>query len=388
IVISTPTISVAGSQTICAGDTTTLTASGANTYNWSTGAVTAAIQVNPTTTTTYSVVGSNGGSCTANGSVTVTVTPGPNIGVGGIQTICSGQTTTLTASGADNYTWTPGGVVSNTIAVNPSVTTVYHIVGTVSSGVCTTGYQNVAVVVTPSPVISLDSLATVCSGGVYQITASVSNGTYTWTPALSGLTPIVSTTSQTSYTLTASSGSCFSSRSITITPTTTCTPPECKNCLGTFSPEPGKKYLFTAWVKEESAVPTTTTYTNSMVSIEFPSLGTNTGDFSASGTIIDGWQRIEKTFFIPANALDIEVHLKSTSGNSYYDDVRVFPFDGSVKSYVYDPVSRRLVAELDERNYATLYEYDEEGKLLRIKKETERGVMTIQESKSKSVKKP
>jgi hypothetical protein len=50
-------------------------------------------------------------------------------------------------------------------------------------------------------------------------------------------------------------------------------------------------------------------------------------------------------------------------------------------SYVYDPISLRLMAELDERNYATLYEYDEEGKLIRIKKETEKGIMTIQENR-------
>ena len=42
----------------------------------------------------------------------------------------------------------------------------------------------------------------------------------------------------------------------------------------------------------------------------------------------------------------------------------------------------RLMAELDERNYATFYEYDEEGKLIRVKKETEKGVMTIQENRA------
>jgi hypothetical protein len=44
----------------------------------------------------------------------------------------------------------------------------------------------------------------------------------------------------------------------------------------------------------------------------------------------------------------------------------------------------RLMAELDERNYAKLYEYDEEGKLIRVKKETEKGVMTIQENRENS----
>ena len=35
------------------------------------------------------------------------------------------------------------------------------------------------------------------------------------------------------------------------------------------------------------------------------------------------------------------------------------------------------MAELDENNYATFYNYDEEGILVQVKKETERGIMTI-----------
>lgn len=56
-----------------------------------------------------------------------------------------------------------------------------------------------------------------------------------------------------------------------------------------------------------------------------------------------------------------------------------------MKSYVYDPVNMRLVAELDERNYAIMYEYDEEGKLVRVKKETAKGIMTIKESRNNSM---
>ena len=53
-----------------------------------------------------------------------------------------------------------------------------------------------------------------------------------------------------------------------------------------------------------------------------------------------------------------------------------------MKSMVYDPQSLRLMAELDDRNYATFYEYDEEGTLVRVKKETEKGIYTIKESRS------
>ena len=45
------------------------------------------------------------------------------------------------------------------------------------------------------------------------------------------------------------------------------------------------------------------------------------------------------------------------------------------------------MAELDENNYSTFYEYDNEGGLIRVKKETEKGVYTIQETRSGNPKK-
>ena len=71
---------------------------------------------------------------------------------------------------------------------------------------------------------------------------------------------------------------------------------------------------------------------------------------------------------------------------AYYDDIRFFPFDASMKSYVYDPLTLRLVAEMDGENYATFYEYDEEGAMVRVKKETERGVMTLREARQSKPK--
>jgi hypothetical protein len=160
----------------------------------------------------------------------------------------------------------------------------------------------------------------------------------------------------------------------------------CEYCIGSFAPDPGRKYVITAWTKEHGAAATKTSYTFPRIYIIFPDITDTLGPFSPSGQIIDGWQRLEATFTIPLTATLMQIKLECTNGDCYFDDIRVHPFDGSMKTYVYDPVTLRLVAELDERNYATYYEYDEEGKLLRVKKETERGVMTIQESKT-SIKK-
>lgn len=151
---------------------------------------------------------------------------------------------------------------------------------------------------------------------------------------------------------------------------------DCEDCIPKFQPV-NNKYVVSAWVKEENN-PTATTYVNGQLKVTSGSLSPIT--FSGSGQIIDGWQRIEGIIQTD-NVGNLKIELISTSGNVYFDDIRIFPYAGSMMTYVYDPKTMRLVAELDERNYAKIYEYDEEGKLIRVKKETEKGIMTIQENR-------
>lgn len=159
---------------------------------------------------------------------------------------------------------------------------------------------------------------------------------------------------------------------------------ECKDCITSFSPAAGQ-YMVSAWVKESGATMTTTSYSNASIGVSF-SGSASTFSLSPSGRIIDGWQRIEGVVNIPFAATDIHLSFETTSGDAYFDDIRFYPLDGSMISYVYDPINLRLLAQLDERNFATFYEYDEEGKLIRVKKETERGVMTIQENRDNIIK--
>ncbi len=67
----TPTLSVLGTNTICAGNSAVLTGSGAVTYTWSTGSNSVSITASPSVTTTYTLNGANT-SCTAT-PVTFTV---------------------------------------------------------------------------------------------------------------------------------------------------------------------------------------------------------------------------------------------------------------------------------------------------------------------------
>ncbi|MEO6304073.1 MAG: HYR domain-containing protein, partial [Bacteroidia bacterium] len=60
-----PTVNASSSASlICSGQTVSLTANGANTYTWNTTSNNTVIAVSPTVTTSYTVTGSNGGTCT------------------------------------------------------------------------------------------------------------------------------------------------------------------------------------------------------------------------------------------------------------------------------------------------------------------------------------
>ena len=70
-----PIVDIEGNTTITQGESTTLTANGADSYVWSTGETTASITVSPEETTKYSVVGTTNG-CEAESEITVNVTVG------------------------------------------------------------------------------------------------------------------------------------------------------------------------------------------------------------------------------------------------------------------------------------------------------------------------
>lgn len=150
-----------------------------------------------------------------------------------------------------------------------------------------------------------------------------------------------------------------------------------------FSPLQKQKVVVSAWVKQEAAC-ISGNYDNAELVLTFNnSNGPNSFTLKPSGNIIEGWQRIEETLTVPPDATFMGMYMKSTSAAPvYFDDIRVAPFNGNMKSFVYNPVNLRLMAELDENNYATFYEYDDEGTLIRLKKETERGIKTIKETRS------
>ncbi|MGB0176654.1 MAG: hypothetical protein ACPF9D_05790 [Owenweeksia sp.] len=92
---------------------------------------------------------------------------------------------------------------------------------------------------------------------------------------------------------------------------------------------------------------------------------------------IDGWDLHEVIFQPTGSNLYVKVTNNTSGGSVFIDDIRIQPYHSSMKGYVYDASTWRLLAELDEQNLATFYVYDEEGKLSQIKRETHRGIHTV-----------
>jgi hypothetical protein len=157
-------------------------------------------------------------------------------------------------------------------------------------------------------------------------------------------------------------------------------------CLPPFRPEVNKKHVVSAWVKVSEAC--TKGYTGLGLEVNFD--GQLPQFFKPSGAVIEGWQRIYGEFTTPPSYTKMSVKLHPMADGKmavYFDDLRIHPFLSSFKSYVYDDVNNKLSEELDDNNYFTRYEYDQSGALERVKKETERGVMMVQESRAALQKK-
>jgi gliding motility-associated-like protein len=192
------------SSTICAGETATLVASGVSTYTWNNNVNTSSINVNPSTTTIFTVTGSSGG-CFGENTTTVTVNQLPVLTLTATPTaICEGESSTLTISGANTYAWS-NSVNGNNQIVNPNSTITYSVTGTDSDGCENT--STITISVTPTPTISVNT-ASICAGQTATLTATGAN-TYTWSTNET-TNPILTAPSNTIlYTLTGATNGCI-----------------------------------------------------------------------------------------------------------------------------------------------------------------------------------
>ena len=206
-----PSPTISGTQTICSGQGTTLTATSGGTYAWNTAATTAAITVSPTVNTTYTVTVTTGG-CTGSKTVAVTVNPLPAPTISGVLTICSGQSTTLTATSGGTYAWNTGPTTA-AITVRPAVNTTYTVIVTTNG--CT-GSATAAVTVAAGLSPTIAGTTTVCPGGSTTLTAN-SGGTYSWNTGATTAAITVTPATATTYTVTVTSGTCTGTATVAVT---------------------------------------------------------------------------------------------------------------------------------------------------------------------------
>jgi type IX secretion system substrate protein/NHL repeat-containing protein len=171
------TLCSGGSAILTANNTNTLTANESITYTWSTTATTSTINVNPTVYTTYTVTGtltdttvSDTTQCISSQTFTQIVRA-INISTSA-DSVCIGGAATLTAIGADTYSWSTS-QNGATISVTPTVTTTYTVTGIAQTCTVTNTIQQL---------VDLG-----CVEGIKQLSNSNNEVTIYPNPAINGL---------------------------------------------------------------------------------------------------------------------------------------------------------------------------------------------------------
>ncbi|MBI3518147.1 MAG: gliding motility-associated C-terminal domain-containing protein [Bacteroidetes bacterium] len=191
IVGSASTISVT-SAAICPGASTVLTASGASSYTWSTGATTSTISVSPVSPTSYTVTGGVG-TCTNTQIASVTINPVPTgVNAGSSQTLtCPSNSVTLSGSVSSptnaSVNWTGANVCGAATTLTPSVCAagIYTLTATDPANGCSANatvqiFPNAGA---PTGTISSTSIALDCNNSVGSVTVTSTPNTdvtYVW----------------------------------------------------------------------------------------------------------------------------------------------------------------------------------------------------------------
>lgn len=189
--ITAPDVNATGASLTCTITSTSISSAGGGTYSWSTsdgnivsGANTATPVVDAAGTYTVTVTSAvNGCTASADAIVTSDQTP-PSANASADQSICSGQSASLTASGGDTYAWNTGAGTAST-SVSPGVTTNYTVTVTTTSNGCTASDQLTITVASTATANAGSDAVLDCSNPSLQLSAS-GGGTYTWAASAGG----------------------------------------------------------------------------------------------------------------------------------------------------------------------------------------------------------
>ena len=218
--LNTPTVTATGPASICSGNSAVFTSGGASTYSWSTGQNTSSISVTPTVTTSYTVTGTNIANCTNSAVATITVDASPVVSITGVNSVCLGNSTNLTASGATTYSWNTGATTASIVAT-PTANTTYTAIGTGTNGCVGMAMQTVTV--NPLPTVNATtSNSVLCLGNTATLSATGAS-TYSWSGVGSGSSVAVSPTTTTVYTVTGTDANSCSNTAIITQTVSACT---------------------------------------------------------------------------------------------------------------------------------------------------------------------
>ncbi|HSY77633.1 MAG TPA: hypothetical protein VK890_12285, partial [Bacteroidia bacterium] len=207
-------IASASKDSICLGNSVTLTGSGAVSYNWSGGASNG-VPFSPSSSAVYYLDATDANGCTASTSVPVVVNILPVItGSASPDAVCKGASVSLTGNGGVSYSWSGG--VTNAVPFVPAASGTYTLTGTDAHGCSNTASVGVTVNLLPAVVASAFPSATLCQGSSLALFGS-GGASYAWTGGVNNgvsFTPAVSA----SYTVTGiDANGCTNKDSIKVT---------------------------------------------------------------------------------------------------------------------------------------------------------------------------
>lgn len=215
---ASPTASVSGGQTLCAGGNASLAAEASGgklpyQYIWSNGNTSRSFSVSPVTTTTYTVTIRDANGCTVSAQATVSTNPPPTPNIVGNNAACIGTMVNLTVVGGQTFNWSTGETTASISALLNNTTT-YTV--TVADALNCTAVATRTIQASPRPNALIAGNTTICPGGSSLLTAS-GGLVYTWSNGFSTPTIPVTPSSATTYTVTVTNDlNCSATASATV----------------------------------------------------------------------------------------------------------------------------------------------------------------------------
>jgi gliding motility-associated-like protein len=133
-ILPIPTVFAGNDTSICENQSISLNSNTTNaiSHSWDNNIMDGVDFIPQIGNNTYTLTATNSFGCTETDQISVTVHPLPNVSAGANISVCDGSLATLTASGANTYSWNNG--VNNGVSFSPDSTTQYSVIGTDTFG--------------------------------------------------------------------------------------------------------------------------------------------------------------------------------------------------------------------------------------------------------------